>query len=61
MLTYEEAEDLVDSLPGVYNDWMDMYHRADHVNWSPENEQKAFQEWCSLRKKILDNMKIVED
>ena len=52
----QEYEQLLYDYVHAYNDYEDMYNRADWVQWSPEAEKKAWKECYDLKNKIINIM-----
>ena len=52
----QEYEQLLYDYVEAYNYYNDMYNRQDWVEWSPENEKKAFEECYDLKQKIINIM-----
>lgn len=52
-LSREEAEDLLYDYYYAYENYNEFARRSDYVDWSPENEQKAWKKYYDLEEKII--------
>lgn len=52
----QEYESLLYDYVLAYNYYNDVYNRADWINWSPEEENRAWKECYDLKNKILKIM-----
>ena len=55
-MTREDAEDMLYDLMYLHGCYEEQQRRDDHVHWSPENEQAAFQKFYDAKEKIIDLM-----
>ena len=52
----QEYEQLLYDYVEAHNYYNDMHDRADWINWSPEAEEEAWNEYWNLKNKIIEIM-----
>lgn len=53
-MNYKDFEDLLDELIAANQNYLDYLRREDWIQWTPEAEKQAADEYFNLRRKLIE-------